>query len=257
MSVPLHILHPDAPGPWVVTCDHASNRVPPEVNGGSLDLPPADMERHIAYDIGAAGLTRHLAELLQATAVLSDFSRLVIDPNRDEDDPTLLMKLYDGTIIPANRDADAAERERRLSLYHRPYHHALERVLAARSDPVICSVHSFTPQLRGYPPRPWDVGVLFADDRRLADPLIARLQSQTNFCVGINEPYGGHLPGDSMDRHGLRHGRLHVLIEVRNDLISTEEEQRDWAETLAPLLDAALDDISHGEDRPARLAHET
>ncbi|MEM7490705.1 MAG: N-formylglutamate amidohydrolase, partial [Pseudomonadota bacterium] len=240
MSVPLHILDPDAPSPWVVTCDHASNRVPPEVAGGDLGLPPADMARHIAYDVGAAGLTRHLAGLLGATAVLSDFSRLVIDPNRGEDDPTLLMKLYDGTIIPANRQADAAERERRLALYHRPYHAALERLLAARADPVICAVHSFTPQLRDQPPRPWQVGVLFADDRRLADPLIGRLRAQTDLCVGINEPYGGHLPGDSMDRHALRHGRRHVLIEVRNDLISDEDGQRAWAERLAPLLRTAL-----------------
>ncbi|MEM8822588.1 MAG: N-formylglutamate amidohydrolase [Pseudomonadota bacterium] len=255
MSVPLHILNPDASSPWVVTCDHASNRVPPEINGGDLGLPGSDMERHIAYDVGAAGLARHLAGLMDAAAAFSDFSRLVIDPNRDEDDPTLLMKLYDGTIIPANRHADTTERERRLKLYYRPYHTALERLLSARADPAICSIHSFTPQLRGRPPRPWEVGVLFADDRRLADPLIARLQRETDFCVGVNEPYGGHLPGDSMDRHGLQHGRLHVLIEVRNDLISDEDGQRNWAGILAPLLTAALADISAGKDRPRAMAN--
>ncbi|MCK0167883.1 N-formylglutamate amidohydrolase [Jannaschia sp. S6380] len=245
---PVQIVNPDATGRWVVTCDHATNRVPPEVAGGDLGIAPADMARHIAWDVGAAGVTRHLAARLGGTAVLSDFSRLVIDPNRGEDDPTLLMRLYDGTIIPANRHSDATERERRLELFHRPYHHALAEVLAARDDPVICSIHSFTPQLRNRPPRPWQVGVLFAGDRRLSDPLIARLEADGSLCVGINEPYGGHLPGDAMDRHALSTGRLHVLIELRNDLISDDGGQRHWAERLAPFLEAALEDVRDDPD---------
>ncbi|UWQ22322.1 N-formylglutamate amidohydrolase [Jannaschia sp. W003] len=243
---PFHVT--PRPGRWVVTCDHASNRVPPCTGGGSLGLAPSDMGRHIAWDVGAAGVTDALAEALGGTAVRSDFSRLVIDPNRGEDDPTLLMRLYDGTVIPANRHADAAERERRLAAFHRPYHRALERVLAERPAPVVCSVHSFTPQLRGRPPRPWQVGVLFAGDRRLADPLILRLQSEPDLVVGVNEPYGGDLPGDAMDRHALRHGRLHVLIELRSDLISDGAGQRAWAQRLAPHLEAALEDAENARD---------
>ena len=110
---PFRILGASRPSRWLVTCDHATNRVPDCIGGGSLGIAPADMERHIAYDIGAAGVTRRLAERLGAPAILSDFSRLVIDPNRGEDDPTLVMKLYDGTIIPVNRHVDAAEVERR------------------------------------------------------------------------------------------------------------------------------------------------
>jgi predicted N-formylglutamate amidohydrolase len=121
-TAPYHVEGADRTSRWVITCDHASNRVPPDVGGGDLGLPPADMERHIAYDVGAAGVARALAEALDAPVILSDFSRLVIDPNRGEDDPTLLMKVYDGSIIPANRHADAAEVERRLARYHRPYH---------------------------------------------------------------------------------------------------------------------------------------
>jgi predicted N-formylglutamate amidohydrolase len=247
---PFRVLSPDAPGPWVVTCDHATARVP---EGVDLGLPPEEMARHIAYDIGAAGVTEALADLLAGTAVLSDFSRLVIDPNRGEDDPTVLMRLYDGTIVPGNRLADAAERERRLAAYHRPYHAALGGVLAARADPVICAVHSFTPRLAGGPPRPWEVGILFASDRRLADPLIARLQAAGDICVGVNEPYAGHLPGDAMDRHALAHGRLHVLIELRQDLIAEPAEQRAWAARLAPMLAGALEDARMAattEDRP-------
>ena len=234
------IIGEDRPGRWLVTCDHASNRVPDWVAGGDLGIGPADMGRHIAYDVGAAGLAEALGTGLDSPVILSDFSRLVIDPNRGEDDPTLCMKIYDGSIIPANRHADAAEVDRRLALFHRPYHDALGAVIAARRDPVIVSIHSFTPQLRGRPPRPWHVGVLYAGDTRLALPLIARLRAEADLCVGDNEPYSGHLPGDALDRHGVAPGRLHVLIEIRNDLIATPAAQAGWGERLAPMLDAAL-----------------
>lgn len=237
---PFHVLGPDRPARWLVTCDHASNTVPPWVNGGSLGIAAADMARHIAYDVGAAGLTRELAARLDAPAVLSDFSRLVIDPNRGEDDPTLLMKLYDGTIIPANRHADAEEVERRLSRLYRPYHDALGELAARRADTVMVAIHSFTPSLRGRAPRPWQVGILFAHDERLSRPLIDLLRAQPDLCVGENEPYAGHLPGDAIDRHALRTGRPNVLIELRNDLIATSEDQAHWADRLAPLLEAAL-----------------
>ncbi len=230
-----HIEGAERAGRWLVTCDHATNRVPDWVNGGDLGLDPADMERHIAYDVGAAGVTRALAAALDSPALLSDFSRLVIDPNRGEDDPTLLMKLYDGTIIPANRHADAAERTRRLDALHRPYHAAYRDLVRRRDDVVVCAVHSFTPQLKGRPSRPWEVGVLYAGDARLATPFMAACRDK-GWCVGDNEPYTGHLPGDSVDQHALRDGRLNVLIEVRNDLISDPEGQARWAANLAPIL---------------------
>ena len=135
------ILGPDRPSRWLVTCDHAANAVPQDVGGGSLGICAADMARHIAYDVGAAGVTRALARRLDAPAILSTFSRLVIDPNRGEDDPTLLMKLYDGTIIPANRSAGAQELERRLDAFYRPYHAAYAALAARRADTVICAIH--------------------------------------------------------------------------------------------------------------------
>ncbi|MFP4328241.1 MAG: N-formylglutamate amidohydrolase [Paracoccaceae bacterium] len=237
---PYHILGAARQSRWLITCDHAASTVPAEIGGGTLGLPDSEMSRHIAYDVGAAGLTAHLAELLDAPAILSNFSRLVIDPNRGEDDPTLVMKLYDGTIIPGNRHADAADVERRLEACYRPYHTALAQLAARRDDTVICAVHTYTPQLRGRPPRPWHVGILHAHDRRLADPLIARLSAEPDLCVGRNEPYGGHLPGDSISRHALAEGRLNVLVELRNDLVATAGQQRAWAERLAPHLVAAL-----------------
>jgi predicted N-formylglutamate amidohydrolase len=226
----------------LVLCDHASTACPPEI--GELGLPEADLDRHIAYDVGARRVAIALAELLDAPAVLSTFSRLVIDPNRGEDDPTLVMKLYDGSIIPANRRVDAAEVERRLDAYHRPYHDAIDEMidvaLATGSEPRLISVHSFTPQFRGRPPRPWHVGVLWDDDDRLAGPLIERLRAEPDLCVGDNEPYTGQLQGDCMWRHGTQRGVAHALIEIRNDLIRTLEDQVAWAERLAPIFREVL-----------------
>ena len=235
---PFFITGYEQKGPWLITCDHARNHVPVAINGGSLGLSVCEMQRHIAYDVGAEGLSLALGKYLQSPVLCSNFSRLVIDPNRGEDDPTLLMKVYDGTLIPANRNTDAADVERRLKEYHRPYHKAYSEL--ATSDRAIVAVHSFTPRLKGRSPRPWEIGILFAKDRRLADLTIARLQARGNLTVGINEPYDGHLPGDSIDQHAIPRDLLNILIEVRNDLLRTKKEQNVWAQLLAPILRQAL-----------------
>ena len=240
-----HILGEDRPGRWLVTCDHASNRVPDWVGGGDLGIAAEDMARHIAWDVGAAGLAQALGAALDSPVVMSDFSRLVIDPNRGEDDPTLVMKLYDGTIIPANRHIDAAGVQARLDRLYRPYHDALARLAGRRPDVVIVAIHSFTPCLKGRAPRPWQVGVLYSHlDERLSRVLIDRLMAEPDLCVGDNEPYSGHLPGDAIDRHALQPGRLNTLIEVRNDLIGTEADQRAWAARLAAILQEAMAELS-------------
>lgn len=241
------ILGEDRDSRFLVTCDHASNLVPPDL-GGTLGLPEADMARHIAYDGGAAGVAAALGAALEAPVVRSRFSRLVIDPNRGENDPTLLMKLYDGTVIPANRAADAAEKQRRLKTYYRPYHAALARLAARREDTVIVSVHPFTPQLRGRAPRPWHLGILHAADARLSDALLDVLAGQRDLVVGRNMPYDGHLPGDAIEQHALRHGRHNTLLELRNDLIEDAADQALWGQRLAVWLKAALatlDDAGH------------
>lgn len=236
---------PQAMTDLILLCDHARNAVPPEI--GDLGLPAEDMGRHIAFDVGARGVTLGLAARLGAGAVLSTYSRLVIDPNRGEDDPTLVMKLYDGSIVPANRHVDGAEVERRLAAYHRPYHDAIglaiDAVLEAGRVPVLVAIHSFTPQFKGRPPRPWQVGVLWDRDARLAGPLIRRLEAEGDLCVGDNEPYSGQLQGDCMWRHGTARGLPHALIEVRNDLIGTHEGQADWAKRLAPVIRGAVGDM--------------
>ena len=237
-----HIFGEDRPGRWLVTCDHASNRVPQDVSGGDLGISAEDMARHIAWDVGARGVAGALGLLLNSPVVCSDFSRLVIDPNRGEDDPTLVMKLYDGTIIPGNRHVGAEEVERLLATLYRPYHDALARLAARRADTVIVAIHSFTPCLRGRAPRPWQVGVLYSDDDdRLSRHLIDRLRAEPDLCVGDNEPYAGALPGDAIDRHALKAGRHNTLIEVRNDLISEAAWQVAWAARLAPILQDVLE----------------
>ena len=232
---PFHIEGAERMGSFVVTCDHATNRLPEEI--APLGLPDKDMARHIAWDVGALGVSRILGELLDAPVVSSNFSRLVIDPNRGEDDPTLVMKLYDGTIIPGNRHADT---QARLEACYRPYDAALASAFEQRPEAALISIHSFTPQLRGRAPRPWEVGILFADDERLSAPLVEALREDAGLTVGVNEPYVGHLAGDAVDRHALRAGRQNTLIEVRNDLIATEDGQREWAHRLAPKIQKAL-----------------
>lgn len=237
---PFNITGAERPGRWLVTCDHASNRVPQDVAGGDLGISSADMGRHIAWDVGARGVALALGEALDSPVICSDFSRLVIDANRGEEDPTLVMQLYDGTIIPANAGVSAAEVERRLATLHRPYHAALEDLAARRADTIILAIHSFTPCLRGRAARPWHVGVLYSHlDPRFSRPLIAALQAEPDLCIGDNEPYDGHLPGDSIDLHALQKGRHNTLIEVRNDLISDPEGQRAWGLRLAPVLTRA------------------
>ncbi|MBS1302401.1 N-formylglutamate amidohydrolase [Loktanella sp. SALINAS62] len=229
----------DRPGRWIITCDHATNLVPAWVSGGDLGLPTADMNRHIAYDIGAEGLSRHIAAALDSPMISSRFSRLVIDPNRGEQDPTLLMRLYDGTVIPANRAADAAELTQRLERLHRPYHSAIADLVDQRPDPVYCAIHSFTPKLTGREARPWEVAILYGQDARLAVPLVQACRA-AGWVTGDNQPYTGNLPGDSVDRHAIQRGIPNILIEVRHDLIDTPDGQALWAGRLAPILEQVL-----------------
>jgi predicted N-formylglutamate amidohydrolase len=221
----------------MVVCDHASNWMPPEY--GTLGLPPSELERHIAYDIGAAGVTRHIASHFDCPAVLSRFSRLLIDPNRGADDPTLVMRLSDGAIVPGNRHLDAAERERRMARFYRPYHRAIERVIdaAVATDvpPAIVSIHSFTERWKGKP-RPWHAAVLWDRDARLAGPLLRLLARDPTLVIGDNEPYHGRLEGDCMWQHGTLRGLAHAIIEVRQDLIGAAAGEAEWGQRIAAVL---------------------
>jgi predicted N-formylglutamate amidohydrolase len=237
---PVEYVEGDLRAGALVICDHASNAFP--LGYGALGLPREALERHIAYDIGAAWLTRSLAERLGAPAVLSTFSRLLIDPNRGADDPTLVMRISDGAIVPGNARIDAAEVERRRRLFWAPYRDAVEAkveaMMAENAPPAILSIHSFTPVWRGVP-RPWKVGVLWDRDPRLPLPLLEALGREDDIApheAGDNEPYDGALAGDTIDAVATRRGLSNVLIEVRQDLIATPEGAADWAGRLARLV---------------------
>ncbi len=223
-------------GGLILLCDHASRRVPEEF--GDLGLAPELFATHIASDIGAAEVTRALAAHFGAAAVLARWSRLVIDLNRGEDDPTLVMKLSDGSVIPGNVDADIASR---IERFHRPYHRRIALEISRHAAPVLVSLHSFTPAWKGRA-RPWEIGILWDRDGRLAVPLLARLR-EAGFTVGDNEPYSGALENDCLYRHGTMNGLPHALIEIRQDLIASDDEARGFAARLAPILETALKDM--------------
>ncbi|MBS0241095.1 MAG: DUF1244 domain-containing protein [Proteobacteria bacterium] len=221
----------------ILLCDHASNAIPPEY--GTLGLDPAQLKRHIAYDIGAAAVTRRMAAALDAPAVMSRFSRLLIDPNRGDDDPTLIMRLSDGAVVPGNRHLDEAERERRIGRFWRPYHAAISATIDAQIAtgvaPAVVSVHSFTESWKGVP-RPWHVGVLWEGDRRIAVPLLEALRAEHDLIVGENQPYPGAYEGDCCWQHAQARSLPWVVIEVRQDLIRDEAGQARWAERLAAIV---------------------
>lgn len=225
----------------IILCDHAENTVPAPY--GTLGLPEAQFRRHIAYDIGAAAITEMLAASLGVPAVLSRFSRLLIDPNRGDDDPTLIMRLSDGAVIPGNRDLDDAERSRRIKQYYRPYHDAIARVLdacvASGVPPAILSLHSFTESWKEVP-RPWHVGILWDKDPRLAQPLIDGFHAEGALIVGDNEPYKGALRGDCLWQHGTKRGLANAIIEYRQDLVRDEAGQRLWAARTEKIMRALL-----------------
>ena len=228
----------------LLIADHASNAIPPEY--GALGIPASELERHIAYDIGSAALTRALAARLGAPAVLSTFSRLLIDPNRGADDPTLVMRLSDGVVLPGNARIDEAEKARRIARFYAPYHGAIEAAvdagIAAGRVPVVFSIHSFTPVWRGWP-RPWHAGILWDEDPRFAVPLIERLREDPALVIGDNEPYSGALKNDTLYRHCTRRGIAHALIEVRQDLIADAEGVDAWADRLAPIVSDLLSSV--------------
>lgn len=239
---PYRSIDGDARTGLLILCDHAENTIPPAYD--RLGLKEQDLHRHIAYDLGAAAVAERLAEMLGAPAILSRFSRLLIDPNRGLDDPTLIMQITDGLIVPGNAGLEAEALQSRIDLYHKPYHEAVERAvdtaIARGKPPVIVSIHSFTQAWKGVA-RPWAVGVLWDKDPRLALPLLDALRAIPGIMVGDNVPYSGQLKGDTLYRHGTGRGLAHALIELRQDLILGPEGQAEWAARLAGVLRKVLD----------------
>jgi len=222
--------------PVLLICEHASNHLPARY--GTLGLGPDERESHIAWDPGALGVAQRLSGSLDAPLIHATVSRLVLDLNRDPSAPDSITALSEATPIPGNAELPPAERARRAREVYEPFHRAVEDFAASRAGEIeaVVSIHSFTPVYRGVP-RPWQIGLIFDQDERLARSVAAGLEREAGLCVGMNEPYS---PADrvfhTLERHAARRGLAPLMIEIRNDLIRTEDGQASWAGRLAPLL---------------------
>ncbi|WP_202844500.1 N-formylglutamate amidohydrolase [Luteimonas saliphila] len=235
---PVTVLRPAGRSPWLLIADHAGQAVPARLR--DLGLPRAELDRHIGWDIGIAGVTARLAERLDACAILQAYSRLVIDCNRPLDAPGSSAAISDGTMVPGNADLDARQRRQRVEEIFAPYHARIEAELdrraAADRPTLLVAMHSFTPSMDGRA-RPWHAGVLYQRDARLAHALLAALRAEGGLEVGDNEPYSVSDATDyAIPVHGERRGLAHVELEIRQDLIEGADGQDAWAERLARLL---------------------
>ena len=238
---PCDIIEAQTDRPLLLACDHASRRIPRSL--GDLGIPQDFLDTHIAWDIGAGAVTRLLCERLGCGAVLGNFSRLVVDLNRELEDSTAFPAISDGVLVPGNLSLTVEARANRARSVFKPYHEALWRLTQSLSSadqrPVMIGIHSFTPYLHGLF-RPWEIGVLWEKDARLPLPLMAALR-EGGVHVGDNMPYSGRHPADfTIDHHAEPAGLAHAGIEIRQDLICDPDGQGRWAEKIAAALDLVL-----------------
>jgi predicted N-formylglutamate amidohydrolase len=236
---PVEILNPSGASPVVLLCEHASNFIPPEYAG--LGLAAAELGRHIAWDIGAAGVTRRLSQLLNAPAFLGRYSRLLIDLNRPLHSPTSIVTRSESTDIPGNASIDASERARRAESYFEPFHAAVTRLLDSRTQAarpsLIVAIHSFTPTFHGEA-RPWAAGIIYDQGTAFAEATLDRLRLQdTALEVGANVPYAV-APEDyyGLLEYGDYASNPALLVEIRQDLLAQPEEQDAWARRLSTAI---------------------
>ena len=239
MSQPaFEVLRRDARGPFAILCDHASNHIPAGLNALGLDAP--NLARHIAWDIGAAGVARELSNLLDSPAILCGTSRLVIDCNRHPGAVDLIPEVSDGTTMPGNRNLTEQAKQSRIDRWFTPYHDEIEAVLDARVKPFVLSIHSMTPVLAGVA-RPWQISLSSHTDRSLVDPLLAALRRSADIAVGDNQPYDLDPAFDySVPFHAMRRHLPYLQIEFRQDEIADAQGQAAWARRLAAALPSVL-----------------
>jgi predicted N-formylglutamate amidohydrolase len=236
--------------PVLLVCDHASCRIPESL--GDMGLDPFARRCHLAIDIGAGSLTESIARGLGATAVLAQYSRLVVDCNRQLMDPGAFLEYGDGILVPGNRNLHQADKDRRADAIYWPYHHAIEeqikRLRAAGPPPAFISIHSFTPVLNGEA-RPWQVGILWDKDQRLSDIFIEEFRA-AGYLTGDNEPYSGKAPQDyTIDNHAEPRGLPHVGIEIRQDLVDDIEGVEEIAALMRRIIGSIPERIGLHEDR--------
>jgi predicted N-formylglutamate amidohydrolase len=239
---PFEIANAGGAAPLVLVCDHASNRVPRVLH--HLGLAPAPLREHIAWDIGAADVARRLARRFDAPLALTNYSRLVIDCNRALNDPSSIAAESDGVPVPGNRGLSQGERLQRAETLFTPYHEAVARLIAEKTarggPPAVVSIHSFTPVFQRTR-RPWHIGVLWNEDRRIAIPLLEALRAVPDIAVGDNEPYSARDGvGYTIAAHAESAGLVHVALEIRQDLIAISAGAEHWAGIVGHTLAAAF-----------------
>jgi predicted N-formylglutamate amidohydrolase len=242
---PFEVEHRDGGSRFVIICDHAGHRLPRAL--GSLGLPLEDLQRHIAWDIGARGVALRLGAALDAFVACQRYSRLVIDCNREIGHEDSIAVSSESTPIPGNRAISPEQAAARAREIFEPYHDQIRAELDRRRDQrqpaILIAVHSFTPVFLDVA-RPWHGGVLFNRDARLAEPLLRLLRAEGDLVVGCNEPYAVTDTSDySVNHHGAARDLPHVEIEIRQDLIADEAGQIEWAQRLARLLPLAAAEL--------------
>jgi predicted N-formylglutamate amidohydrolase len=250
---PFELVNPDGKAPCLIVCDHASHVIPESL--GDLGVAPAHRYEHIAWDIGAAVMARRLAERLDAPAVLAGFSRLVVDCNRYLDDPSAFVHTSDQVAVPGNIAMTDSERAQRVAQIYRPYHNAiddaLERFDEAGVTPAVIAVHTMTAQMRGRELRPQQFTMCWARDDRMALPVMDRLRAPGDIVVGDNLPYGMDLGEDyTVPEHAMRRGLPHLQYEVRQDLVTADDDAVAWADRI---YDACADLVADPELRTVKL----
>ena len=234
----VEVRNADVASRLVLICEHASRFIPPEFE--YLGLAASDRESHVVWDPGAMALATRLAARLNATLIASKVSRLVYDCNRPPDAHDAIPARSERVNVPGNAGLTAEQKADRAARFYRPFKEAVARVLKSKNDPILVTVHSFTPVYHGKS-REVEIGVLHDIDARLADALLSDLSGLASMTVRRNEPYG---PDDgvthTLKEHALPGGHLNVMLEVRNDLIAGEAAQTDMATTLAEWLTQAL-----------------
>lgn len=241
-ALPFTVEREDGASPFVIVSDHAGRAVP---RGLDLGVPAAEMDRHIAWDIGVGDLALALGERLDACVVRQPYSRLVIDCNRATDRADAMPAVSDGTPIRANHNLTAEARAQRIAAIHTPYHARLAEVIDARQAAgrrtLLILLHSFTPQMAGFR-RPWRYGVLHTGEP-YALAVLERLRAADVGDVGDNEPYAMDDVDYTAGRHGRDRGLDFVELEVRQDLIADAEDRAPVIELLTGVFAAALDDL--------------
>jgi predicted N-formylglutamate amidohydrolase len=253
MNSAFRILRPEGKGRFIIICDHASNRVPEDLD--NLGLPPSELERHIAWDIGAAGVSEELSDIFDAPAILCGTSRLVVDCNRQLDAHDLIPEVSDGTPIMGNRNLSREARQSRIEQWFEPYHAAVESVIEGRTDAVLISIHSMTPSLAGEA-RPWQIALSSNRDRRLVEPMLDALRRPGDVIVGDNQPYDLDPAVDySIPFHAIRRNMPYLQVEFRQDEVAEKAGQIRWARRFAEALVRCFGDsvaTPPAEPRPDR-----